>query len=326
MRISLFIAGLLMTSTAFAKVRMEPISPIKKLTGLNKEKVELGKKLYFERRLSKSGRISCNSCHDLALGGADNMRVSLGHGFSKGPINSPTVYNSSYNLAQFWDGRAKDLQEQAGGPIANPGEMASSHDMAEKVINSIPEYKKAFKKVYGTKKVTINEITHAIAEFEKTLVTPNGRFDQWLKGDDNAITKKELKGYETFKMKGCVACHSGPAVGGSMYQKFGLVNPPKKRDANLGRYEVTKNPADKYVFKVPSLRNVELTYPYFHDGSVWDLREAVKIMGKTQLGVELTKTEQEDIVAFLKTLTGKIPSIDYPHLPPSTLSTPHENM
>ena len=254
------------------------------------------------------------------------MRVSLGHGFAKGPINSPTVYNSSYNLAQFWDGRAKDLKEQAGGPIANPGEMASSHAMAEQVLNSIPEYKAEFKKVYGTKKITIDQVTEAIAEFEKSLVTPDGRFDQWLKGDDKALTKQELKGYETFKMKGCIACHSGPAVGGSMYQKFGLVNAPEKRDGNLGRYEVTKNPVDKYVFKVPSLRNVELTYPYFHDGTVWDLKEAVRIMGKTQLGVDLSKKEQEDIVAFLKTLTGKIPEIKYPQLPASTMSTPHDNM
>ncbi|MCX4029530.1 cytochrome-c peroxidase [Endozoicomonas sp. SM1973] len=300
----------------------EPIKPIPADMKYDKQKVELGKKLFFDPRLSKSGWLSCNSCHNLAMGGDDNLPSSIGHQWQLGPINSPTVLNAKFNLAQFWDGRAKDLQEQAAGPIANPGEMASSHQLAVATLQSIPSYQSLFEQVYGVKKITINEVTDAIATFEETLVTPNSRFDQWLLGNEKAITQVEKEGYALFKVKGCVSCHNGVGVGGNTYQKFGLVKTYSKDEENLGRYNVTKQEADKYVFKVPLLRNIELTAPYFHDGSVWSLREAVNVMAEYQLGLKLSVPETEKIVAFLKTLTGKQPQIIYPVLPPETVKTP----
>jgi len=302
---------------------VQPVEPVKVQ---NAAKVELGKKLFFDPRLSKSGFISCNSCHNLATGGVDNLPSSIGHRWQLGPINSPTVLNAKFNVAQFWDGRAKDLVEQAGGPIENPKEMASSHPLAIDVLQSIPGYVDEFKKVYGTDKITITEVTDAIATFEETLVTPHSRFDKWLRGDDNAITKSEREGYELFKTKGCTTCHNGVAVGGALFQKMGLVKPYTKDTKTLGRYEVTKQEADKYVFKVPTLRNIELTYPYFHDGSVWDLEEAVTTMADIQLGIPVTGEEARKIVAFLYTLTGEQPKIVIPVLPPSTPSTPRPEL
>lgn len=315
-------AAVLGTATSVFGARQEPITPIEPTKVENVAKVELGKLLYFDKRLSKSGVISCNSCHDLSLGGVDNTKTSIGHGWHIGPINAPTVYNAKYHLAQFWDGRAKDLKEQAGGPIQAPGEMGSTHELATKTIASIPGYKPYFKNAFGDEKVSIDRITGAIAAFEETLVTPNSRFDQWLKGNDKAITKDELLGYETFKTKGCIGCHSGPAVGGNSFQKLGVVKPYPNDKETLGRFNVTKNPADKFVFKVPSLRNVDLTYPYFHDGSVWSLEEAVKIMAEIQLAQKLTNKETKQIVAFLKTLRGERASFELPLLPPSEPETP----
>jgi cytochrome c peroxidase len=300
----------------------EPIQPISPAKVTDDAKVELGKKLFFDPRLSKSGFISCNSCHNLATGGVDNLPSSIGHGWQLGPINSPTVFNSSYNVAQFWDGRAKDLQEQAAGPIENPSEMASSHELAIDVLNSIPGYVDEFEKVYGSKNITIENATDAIAAFEETLVTPDSRFDRWLKGDDGAITKTELEGYELFKAKGCTTCHMGAAVGASLFQKMGLVKPYHTDNKAMGRYDVTKQDEDKMVFKVPTLRNIQLTYPYFHDGSLWDLKEVVKTMADIQLGIPVDDAEADKIVAFLMTLTGDIPEITLPVLPPSTPETP----
>ena len=300
----------------------EPISPIAPATGINEGQAELGKKLYFDPRLSKSGFISCNSCHNLSMGGTDNLKTSIGHNWQQGPINSPTVLNSSMNLAQFWDGRAKDLKEQAGGPIANPKEMGFTHELAVDVLTSIPGYVDEFKKVFSADEINIDQVTQAIAEFEKTLVTPNSRFDQWLQGDKNAINKQELAGYNLFKDSGCVACHNGPAVGGTMYQKMGLVAPYKTKNPAQGRFAVTGNEIDRYSFKVPTLRNVELTYPYFHDGEAQTLSEAVDVMGKLQLGRTFNKQEISDIVAFLKTLTGEQPKFSLPILPASTDKTP----
>ena len=304
----------------------EPLKPIEPYKVTQPAKVDLGKMLFFDPRLSKSGFISCNSCHNLATGGVDNLPSSIGHKWQLGPINSPTVFNASYNIAQFWDGRSKDLQDQAGGPIENPMEMAGSHSLAIEVLQSIPGYVKIFKNVYGTEKIKLNDVTDAIAEFEKTLVTPDSRFDQWLKGDDKAITKTELAGYELFKGKACTTCHMGAAVGGSLFQKMGLVKPYTKDTKTLGRYEVTKQESDKYVFKVPTLRNVELTYPYFHDGSLWDLKDVVKTMADIQLGIPVNDEEADKIVAFLKTLTGTIPEVSIPILPPSVPSTPRPQM
>lgn len=300
----------------------EPIQPIQAAKPKNPALVELGKKLYFDPRLSKSGFISCNSCHNLSAGGTDNLKTSIGHNWNQGPINAPTVLNSSLNLAQFWDGRAKDLQAQAGGPIANPGEMASNHTLAVEILQSIPGYVAEFKKATGSDKVTIEEVTKAIAAFEETLVTPNSRFDQWLKGDKKALTADELAGYQLFKDSGCTACHNGPAVGGNSYQKMGVVEAYKASSPAEGRVGVTKEEADRMKFKVPTLRNVEMTYPYFHDGAANTLKEAVDVMGRVQLGKKFSDADNAKIVAFLKTLTGDQPNFKLPILPPSSDATP----
>ncbi|MES9978763.1 MAG: cytochrome-c peroxidase, partial [Candidatus Thiodiazotropha sp. 6PLUC5] len=298
------------------------IKPIKPVQNINLGQVELGKKLYFDPRLSKSGFISCNSCHNLSMGGTDNLKTSIGHNWQQGPINAPTVLNSSLNLAQFWDGRAADLKAQAGGPIANPGEMAATHTLAIEVLESIPQYVMEFKAVFGVDKITIDEVTQAIAEFEKTLVTPNADFDKWLLGDKAALNEQELAGYKLFKESGCTACHNGEAVGGNSFQKMGLVEAYKTKSSAEGLSGVTGKDADRFKFKVPTLRNVEMTYPYFHDGEAETLTEAVDIMGRLQLGRKFSKHENEQIVLFLKTLTGDQPSFLMPILPPSTDNTP----
>ncbi|MBT3022721.1 MAG: cytochrome-c peroxidase [Candidatus Thiodiazotropha sp. (ex Lucina aurantia)] len=300
----------------------EPIQPIKPVQNINLGQVELGKKLYFDPRLSKSGFISCNSCHNLSMGGTDNLKTSIGHNWQQGPINAPTVLNSSLNVAQFWDGRAADLKAQAGGPIANPGEMAFTHTLAIDVLTSIPEYVMEFKQVFGSDKITIDEVTQAIAEFEKTLVTPNSRFDQWLLGDKQALSQDEMAGYTLFKESGCVSCHNGEAVGGNSFQKMGVVEPYKAKNPAEGLSAVTGKDADRFKFKVPTLRNVEMTYPYFHDGEAETLTEAVDVMGRLQLGKKFSDIENAQIVAFLKTLTGDQPAFLMPILPPSTDMTP----
>ena len=312
----------LMTSGAAMAQGQEPVSPVPAPKAVNPAAVELGKKLFFDPRLSKSGFISCNSCHNLSLGGTDNLKTSIGHNWQQGPINSPTVLNSRLNLAQFWDGRAKDLKEQAGGPIANPGEMAFTHELAIETLRSIPGYVDEFKQVFKTDQLTIDEVTTAIAAFEETLVTPNSRFDQWLDGDKKAITANELAGYKLFKDSGCVACHNGPNLGGNSFQKMGLVQPYKTANTAAGRVDVTGKDADRLNFKVPTLRNIELTYPYFHDGAAETMTEAVDLMGRLQLGREFNKDENAKIVAFLKTLTGQQPQIALPIMPPSTDKTP----
>ncbi len=305
-----------------AQAADEPIEVIKPAANINLGMVELGKKLYFDPRLSKSGFISCNSCHNLSMGGTDNIPTSIGDKWQQGPINAPTVLNSSLNIAQFWDGRAADLKEQAGGPIANPGEMGFTHTLAIKVLETIPGYVREFKQVFGTPKIDINQVTLAIAEFEKTLVTPNSRFDQWLLGKADALSADELAGYKLFKDSGCVACHNGQAVGGNSFQKMGLVEPYKTKASAGGRADVTGKDADRFNFKVPTLRNVEMTYPYFHDGAANTLTEAVDVMGRLQLGKKFTKDENAKIVAFLKTLTGDQPNFVNPILPPSSDATP----
>lgn len=322
LKLSLLIVAGLFSQAAMAQSGQEPIQIISPPTQINLGMVELGKKLYFDPRLSKSGFISCNSCHNLSMGGTDNLPTSIGDKWQQGPINAPTVLNSSLNVAQFWDGRAADLQAQAGGPIANPGEMAFTHVLALNVLESIPTYVREFKTVFGTDKIAINQVTAAIAEFEKTLVTPNSRFDQWLLGKKDALSAKELAGYKIFKDSGCVACHNGPAVGGNSFQKMGVVTPYKANSPAEGRVAVTGKDADRFNFKVPTLRNVELTYPYFHDGAANTLAEAVDTMGRIQLGKKFTKDENEKVVAFLKTLTGDQPSFMMPILPPSADATP----
>jgi len=323
MKIRILVASLVLAGPAAAwAAANEPIKPIAAAKVANPALAELGKKLYFDPRLSKSGFISCNSCHNLSMGGTDNIKTSIGHNWNEGPINAPTVLNSSLNLAQFWDGRAADLKAQAGGPIANPGEMASNHALAVEVLQSIPGYVADFKKAFGSDKVTIDEVTRAIAAFEETLVTPNSRFDKWLQGDKKALSVDELAGYQLFKDSGCTGCHNGPAVGGNSYQKMGVVEAYKASSPAEGRVAVTGKDADRFNFKVPTLRNVEMTYPYFHDGAANTLKEAVDIMGRIQLGKKFSADENAKVVAFLKTLTGDQPNFKLPILPPSSDSTP----
>lgn len=278
------------------------------------EKVTLGKLLYFDNRLSKAGNISCNSCHNLNTYGVDNKPTSPGDAGELGGRNSPTVLNAAFHFAQFWDGRAKDVEEQAGGPILNPVEM-SMPDQAFvlKRLSEIKGYQPLFAAAYPGDKnpITYENIQKAIGAFERKLVTPS-RFDEYLAGNENALTDQEKQGLQTFMNSGCTACHSGPVMGGSMYQKFGLManywDVTKAQKIDEGRFQVTKNEADKYLFKVPSLRNIEKTHPYFHDGSIADLNQAVKVIAKLQFNKDLTDQEVNDIVAFLKTLTGTVPA------------------
>mgnify|MGYP001545132289 CR=1 FL=1 len=290
---------------------VEPILPLPDEADVDMDKVLLGRTLYFDTALSGDGTISCATCHSLDHGGAEPRKTSIGINGHVGPINSPTVLNSSYNFVQFWDGRAADLQEQAAGPVANPGEMGAKWDDVVAKLSKDEKYKAEFAKVYDDG-VTKANITDAIAEYEKSLITPS-RFDKYLRGDMTAITEAEKKGYETFKEVGCTACHSGINVGGAMFQKLGLVKDYFKdrgtplTDADLGRFNATKKEQDKYFFKVPTLRNVELTAPYLHDGSRATLEETVKLMGTYQLGRDLTEAQVNGIVTFLKSLTGELP-------------------
>ena len=302
--------------------RSEPITPIEPARITRPALVELGKKLYFDPRLSKSGFISCNSCHNLSMGGSDNLATSIGHNWQKGPINAPTVLNSGMNVAQFWDGRAATLKAQAGGPIANPGEMAFTHELAVEMLATIPGYVIEFQQAFGTPAIDIDRVTTAIAAFEETLVTPNARFDKWLRGDKRALSLEEERGYDLFKASGCTACHNGPAAGGASFRKMGVVEPYRTSSPAEGRVAVTGKDADRFNFKVPTLRNVELTYPYFHDGAANTLAESVEVMGRIQLGRRYTPAETASIVAFLKTLTGDQPTFAIPQLPPSSDATP----
>jgi cytochrome c peroxidase len=278
------------------------------------DKIALGKKLYFEKKLSKNDSQSCNDCHMLGAGkgGVDNQPTSTGAFGEKGGRNSPTVFNAGFQIAQFWDGRAADLVEQAKGPILNPVEMAMPDQKATVAkIKAIAEYPPMFKKAFPNakpgKEVTYNKIAKAIAAFERTLVTKD-RFDAFIKGDAKALTKEEQKGLKLFISTGCSSCHNGPTLGGKMYMKLGVVKPwPDIKDT--GRFEVTKNEADKFVFKVPMLRNVGNTAPYFHDGSVANLKKAVRKMAKHQLGKKLAKDEVTSIVAFLHTMDYDNPGI-----------------
>lgn len=283
---------------------------------LNMDKIALGKMLYYDTRLSRSNTISCNSCHNMATYGVDNNVTAMGHGWKRGPVNSPTVLNAATEIAQFWDGRAKDVEEQAMGPVMNPIEMggpgADAHKIGVERIAAIPEYVDMFEKAFppDSNEVTLDNIGKAIGAFERTLMTPSN-FDKFMNGDPTALTTQEKQGLSDFISVGCTSCHNGPAVGGRMYQKFGLVNGPywnytKSDNRNKGRFNVTHDQNDMYAFKVPMLRNIAHTYPYFHDGSIWDLHEAVRIMSQTQLGKELTDQQVTDIVAFLNSLTGEV--------------------
>lgn len=294
-------------------------------------KVELGQMLYFDPRLSQSHNISCNTCHQIGLGGGDGLPTSIGHKWQKGGRNAPTVLNAVFNTAQFWDGRAADLKEQAGGPIQNPIEMAITHTHAIEMLKGIPGYKDEFQAAFPGEKdpVTINNVEKAIAVFEATLLTPNSPFDKYLRGDANALSGEQKGGLKLFIDKGCSSCHNGVNIGGNMYAPFGVVERPGADillPDDKGRFLVTKTPSDEYVFKVPTLRNIELTYPYFHSGKVWDLKQAVGVMGTAQLGAQLSDAEVARITAFLHSLTGEQPKVIYPVLPPSTGQTPRPEL
>jgi len=287
----------------------EPIRPIPEHVEVNAEKAALGRDLFHDLRLSRDDTIACVSCHDLANGGADGRRVPVGIEGQLGVINSPTVFNVGLNFKQFWDGRADTLEQQIDDPVQSPREMGSLWPEVVAKLYQDASYPRRFEALYPDG-ITRNSIRDAIAEFMRSLITPNSRFDRWLKGEEGAIDAVEKRGYALFKHYGCVSCHQGVNVGGNMFQVFGVLNEYFKRrgnitEADLGRYNVTGNPADRHAFKVPSLRMAAHTAPYLHDGSAATLREAVDAMFEFQLGREAPAEDKEAIVAFIRTLVGK---------------------
>ena len=294
---------------------------------VTREKVDLGRMLFFDPRISASGILSCNSCHNLAMGGGDNVETSIGHGWQRGGRNSPTVLNAVFNVAQFWDGRAADLRSQATGPIQASVEMAATPEHVLGVLGSIPEYRQRFATAFPGEStpLSFDNLAKAIEAFEATLITPNARFDQYLEGNRNILNAEEKRGLQLFMDVGCVACHGGINLGGQDYFPFGVVERPGSDILPLedrGRFAVTRTATDEYVFRAVPLRNVALTAPYFHTGKVWDLQQAVRIMGVAQLGQEISEGDAAAITAFLRTLTGEQPRVELPNLPPSTAQTP----
>lgn len=289
-------------------------------------KLELGKMLFFDPRLSASQLISCNTCHNVGLAGGDLQETSVGHNWQKGPRNAPTVMNAVFNSAQFWDGRAKDLAEQAKGPVQASVEMNNTPERVLETLGSMPEYVDRFAKAFPNEKtpLTFDNVARAIEVFEAVLLTP-APFDSYLRGDASALTDQEKAGLELFINKGCAGCHDGVNVGGSGYFPFGVVEKPGNEVMSAddkGRFQVTNTASDEYVFRAPSLRNVALTAPYFHSGKVWSLQEATSIMGSSQLGISLTPEDEKLLVAFMVSLNGAQPQIVYPLLPVSTAKTP----
>jgi|HubBroStandDraft_6_1064221.scaffolds.fasta_scaffold19127_2 cytochrome c peroxidase len=288
----------------------EPIQPIEPLSNLDPRKVELGRKLFHDPRLSHDNQLSCAHCHDLHTGGTDHRARSIGINGAVGVINAPTVLNSGFNFSQFWDGRAGTLEKQIDGPLQSNIEMGSTWPEVIDKLKLSDEYVRDFHQIYGDE-IQSDHVRDSIAEFERSLSTPNSRFDRYLRHEAGALTSQEEEGYKLFKSFGCASCHQGVNIGGNMYQKLGVMAPyftdrGHITKADLGRFNVTGDPRDMYMFKVPSLRNVELTRPYFHDGSAATLADAVRMMAKYQLGRHLTDQEVESIVEFLKTLTGEL--------------------
>lgn len=299
-----FFSFLLMYSISY----FEPIKPIPKKIKYNKELALLGMRLYHDPRLSKDGTVSCASCHDLKLGGTDNKKVSSGVYKQKGLMNAPTVLNAVFNFRQFWNGRAKSLVDQASMPIHNPVEMAMDEEKIINVLKSDKNYKADFLKLFNNEEILFLDAMKAIAEFERALTTPNCKLDRYLRGELQ-LTELEKEGYVLFKRLGCVSCHNGVNVGGNSFQYIGVINSFDYDGEVHDLKHITQENFDKFRFKVPTLRNVELTAPYFHDGSVPTLKEAVKRMAFHNLGLSLSDEEQEKILAFLKTLTGERPAI-----------------
>ena len=287
----------------------EPIRPIPAETGVDPDKAALGRALFHEPLLSKDDTVSCASCHDLATGGDDGRAVSIGIEGKEGTINSPTVFNAGLNFAQFWDGRAKTVEDQIDGPIQSPIEMGSLWPEVISKLNGHEDYPRRFGALYPNG-INRENIKDALGAFMRSLTTPNSRFDRWLGGDANALSAQERQGYELFKGYGCVSCHQGANVGGNMFQVFGVINEYFKRrgnitEADMGRYNVTGNAEDRHAFKVPSLRMAAHTAPYLHDGSAATLRDAVDAMFEFQLGREAPDADKEAIVAFIRTLAGE---------------------
>jgi len=285
----------------------ELISPIPTDIDYNIDKALLGKKLFHDPRLSSDNTISCASCHDIKGGGDDDREVSLGVGDKKGNLNSPTILNAKFNLSQFWDGRARGLKEQALGPIHNPVEMNNNFNNIIEDLENDEYYKEAFK-IYESG-ITQDNIVDSIVEFEKALTTPQSRFDQYLLGNEDILSKDEKEGFELFKDYGCISCHNGINIGGNLYQKMGVMKEYLPDSSDLGRYNITKKEEDKYYFKVPTLRNIEQTAPYLHDGSRSNLTDVIKVMIEYQVGITPNDEDIEKIKSFLKTLNGKIPII-----------------
>lgn len=303
------------------------VVPAVKDNPVTHEKIELGKMLFFDPRMSASGIISCNTCHNLGTGGVDAGPTSVGHGWQLGPRRAPTVYNAVFNVAQFWDGRAPDLKAQAKGPVQASAEMNATPEHVINTVSSMDDYVVMFKKAFPDEAspVTFDNFARAIEAFEAILITPAAPFDQYLEGNANALNDQQKAGLKLFIETGCSSCHNGINVGGQDYFPFGAVERPSTSllpAADKGRSAVTKVASDEYVFRAAPLRNVALRPPYFHSGQVWSLKEAVGVMAEVQLGAKLGDKEEDDIVAFLNSLTGQLPKVEYPILPTRTETTP----
>lgn len=309
LRIVITILSILLSVTAVAetKIRLEPISPIPDSAEIDETKLILGKRLFNDPNLSRDGTVSCASCHNLNNAGVDGRALSSGVDGQLGNRNAPTVFNSGLSFRQFWDGRVSTLEEQAMEVLRSPIEMDNDWDSILNYLRSNNDYQAAFEQVYGGS-ITQDNVLNAIADFERSLLTPNGAFDRYLKGDDDAIDQQTKRGYQLFKSYGCVSCHQGVAVGGNMYEKLGVVIPYYHEETAVdeGRYIQSGDDEDLLEFKVPGLRNVAQTAPYFHDGSISSLEEAVSLMAKHQLGRNLSKEEIADIVKFLQSLDGPL--------------------
>jgi cytochrome c peroxidase len=318
-----------LSTSAYCWDVLPKIAPAPVTNPFSVAKSELGKKLFFDPRISRSGTISCQSCHNVMGGGEDSRAHSAGVGGKLGGRSSPTVWNAAFQSVQFWDGRAASLEDQAIGPMTNPVEMAmASHDLVVKRLKQIPEYVTEFKKAFkDSKEITIGDTAKAIATYERTLITPNSPYDRFVSGEKGALSASAKRGMKTVQTVGCLACHSGAnfsgpklPVGQGFFMKFPLIAGSEfekkfELTKDLGRFEVTKNESDKNMWRVPTWRNIAITAPYFHNGSVKTLNEAVLVMGKTQLGKDLKKEEVSDIVAFLESLTGEFPIQVMPRLP-----------
>lgn len=313
LKLSVTLAFSSSTTFAYAEtnqtIKREPISPIPQTIEVNKPKAQLGKILFFDTRFSKSGTISCATCHQLEAGGDDNVTMGISSAADKNIINTPTIFNAGYNFRQNWDGAAKTLEDQIEMVMHNTHEFNNTWDNVISRLTMDKNLSKIFKNIYK-ETITKGNITDAIVEYEKTLITPNSRFDRYLRNENDALTESEIRGYTLFKEYGCISCHQGVNVGGNLFQKFGIFYDYLAERGNIGRpdfgkFNTTNRQMDKFVFKVPSLRNIAVTAPYLHDGSAETLKEVISIMGKTQIGRELTPDEISLIESFLRSLTGK---------------------